>query len=152
MLGPLAGGSPGIREIGKLRTREVREIGGLEGPGSGRSSGLPPRTPFFSPSPKKWGPEVLRSSKAITSRPFWYFGAETGSQGPHFPRFLRFSEGSPGIFFVPETLPRELSACSPTAEHGGFRGPCFREMWRSGNREIWQRTERREITEDEGRR
>ena len=70
------------------------------------------------------------------SRPFWYFGAETGSQGPHFPRFLRFSEGSPGILFVPETPPRELSACSPTAEHGGFRGPLFpgdEEVGKSGD-------------------
>ena len=109
--------------------------------------------PFFCRQvQKQWGPKVLRSSKAITFRPFWYFGAETGSQSPHFPRFLRFSEGSPGIFFVPETPPRELSACSRAAEHGGFRGPCFGEMRRSGNREIWQRTERREITEGKGRR
>ena len=64
MLGPLAGGSPGNREIGRLRTREVREIGGLEGPGSGRSSGLPPQTPFFSAKSEKMGSEsdqVLKS-------------------------------------------------------------------------------------------
>ena len=47
MLGPLAEESPGGREIGSLGTCEVREIGRLEGPGSGRRSGLPPRTPFF---------------------------------------------------------------------------------------------------------
>ena len=63
-----------------------------------------------------------------------------------------FSEGSPGIFSVPEAPPRELSAFSPTVEHGGFRGPCFGEMRGSGNREIWHRTEGRYITDDEGRR
>ena len=151
MLGPLAGGSPGNREIGRLRTREVREIGGLEGPGSGRSSGLPPRTLFFPPSPKKWGPKVLRPSKAIMSRPLWYFGAETEWREPLLPRFLRFSEGSPGIFFVPETPPRELSAFSPTAKHGGFREPCFGEMRRLGNRESRQRTDGRQITDDKKR-
>ena len=57
-------------------------------------------------------------------------GAETEWQGPHFPRLLGFSEGSAGIFFVPENPPQELSALSPTAEHGGFRGPCFGEMRR----------------------
>ena len=99
---------------------------------------------------KQWGPKVLGSSKSITFRPLWHFGAETGWQGPHFPRFLRISGGSPGIFFVPENPPQELSALSPTAEHGGFRGPCFGEMRMSGNREIQQRTERRKITDDKG--
>ena len=152
MLGPLAGGSSGNRGKGRLRTREVREIGGLEGPGSGRSSGLPPRTLFFPPSPKKWGPEVPRSSKAIMFRPLWYFGAETERQDPHFPRLLRFSEGSPGISFVPETPRRELSARSRAAERGGFRGPCFGEMRRSGTWESQQRTEGGKITDEKGRR
>ena len=152
MFGPPAGGSLGGREVGRLGTCEVREIGRLEGPGSDRSSGLPPRALFFRQVQHKWGPKVLRSSKSIKFRPFLYFGAETEWQGPHFPRLLRFSGGSPGIFFVPETPPRELSARLRAAEHGGFRGPCLREMWRSGNREIRQRAARRKTTEDEGRR
>ena len=57
-VGPLAGDSPGNREIGRLRARGAREIGGLEGPGSGLSSGLPPRTLFFTAKSKKWGPKV----------------------------------------------------------------------------------------------
>ena len=58
---------------------------------------------FYRQVQKQWGPKVLGSSKAITFRPCWYFGVETGSQGPHFARFSRFSEGSPGIFIAPET-------------------------------------------------
>ena len=108
---------------------------------------------FFRQVQNKCGSKVRRSSKAITSRPFWYFGADTGWQDPHFPRFLRFSEGfPPRIFSVPETSPRELSAFSRTAEHGGFRGPCFGEMRRSGDWGIRQRTERRKITDEKGRR
>ena len=59
------GGIPGgNRGIDRLRTRGVREIGGLEGPGSGRSSGLPPRALFFAKSKtngvrKRSGPQKL---------------------------------------------------------------------------------------------
>ena len=68
---------------------------------------------FYRQVQKQSGPTVLGSSKAITFRPCWYFGVETGSQGPHFARFLRLSEGSPGIFFVPEiSFPRTFGVVS----------------------------------------
>ena len=71
MSGPLAGGSPGNREIGRLGTCEVREIGRLEGPGPG----LPPRTPIFlQPSPKTMGSEsapVLKSYYVPTLLVLW---------------------------------------------------------------------------------
>ena len=134
-----------------MRTCEAREIGRLEGPGSGRSSGLPPRTLFFPPSPKTMGPESARVLKSYYVPTHLVLGAETEGQGPFLPRFLSLSEGSPGIFFVPETPPRELSAFSPTAKHGGFREPCFGEMRRLGNRESRQRTDGRQITDDKKR-
>ena len=148
----VGGGSPGNREIGRLGTREVRGIGRLEGPGSGLSSGLPPRTPFSAKSKKNGVRKCSGSQKLLRSDLSGTSGPKLGGRAPSFPRFLRFGEGSRGIFFVPEALPRELSAFPPTAEHGGFRGPCPREMRKSGNREIWQRTEGRQITDDEGRR
>ena len=148
MLGPLSEESPGGRKIGRLRTREVQEIG----KGSERSSGLPPRILVFTAKSQKMGSGSAQVLKSYYVPTFLLLGAETGSQGPHFPRFLRSSEGTPGIFFAPETPPRELSASPQTTERGGFRGPCFGEMRRSGNRESRQRTDGRQITDDKGRR
>ena len=60
-----AGGRiPGGPEIGRLRKRGVQVIGRLEGPGSRRSSGLPPRTPFFLPSLEKMGPGSAQALKS----------------------------------------------------------------------------------------
>ena len=124
------GGIPG--EPGSWQIEDSWSSGDWETRGSGARAKFrfTATDPFFRQVRNKWGPKVLGSSKAIMFRPLWYFGAETEWQGPHFPRSLRFSEGSPGIFFVPETPPRGLSACSSTAEHGRFRGPCSREMRR----------------------
>ena len=88
----------------------------------------------------------------IMSRPFCFLGPKLSEMAPSFPRFLRFSEGSPRIFFVPETSPRELSASPRATEHGGFRGPCFGETRRLRNRKSRQRTDGRQITDDKGRR
>ena len=152
MLGPLAEVSPGNREIGRLGTCEVREDGRLEFPGFGRSSGLPPRALFFPPSPKKMGSESAPAPKSYYVPTPLVLGAETEWQGPRFPRVLRFSEGTPGILLVPETPPQELSAFSPTAEHGGFRGPLSPgdvEVGKSGD---LAKNREEKITEDEGRR
>ena len=119
--------------------------------------------PFFSAKSKKMGSESAQALKIYYVPTLLVLGAETEWPGPHFPRFFRFGKGSPGIFFLPETSHRELSACSPTAERGGFRGPCFREMRGSGNREIGQEetdggrrgkktTEKRGKRKDDGRR
>ena len=104
MLGPLTEESTGHQEIGRLGTCEVREIGSLEGPGSGRSSGLPPRILFFPPSPKMGSGSAQVPKSYYVPTPV-VLGAETGLQDPSFPRFLGFSEGYTGIFFVPETPP-----------------------------------------------
>ena len=144
MLGPLTGGSPGGREIGRLRTRGVWEIGGIEGPGPRRSPGLPPRTLFFPQSPKKTGSEsaqVLKSYYVPTLLVLW---GRNRVAGPPFS----------AVFKVQRRFPRNLlcSGDSPPGTFGVFSGRCFREMWRSGNREIGQGAEGRKKAEDEGRR
>ena len=87
---------------------ESGRLGGsmVRGPGEVPVYGHGPL--FFLPSPKKWGPKVLRSLKAIMSQPLRFFGAEAEWQDPHFARLLRFSEGSSGIFYVLETPPGTL--------------------------------------------
>ena len=105
MLGPLAGGSPGDREVGRLRTREVREIGRLEGPGSGRRSGLPPRTLFLPPSPIQMGSEsaqVLKSHYDPTQLVLW---GRNWVAGPPFPAVFKVQRRSPRNLLCSEDIP-----------------------------------------------
>ena len=112
-VGAAGGGIPG--RPGIWQTGDMRSAGdwGTRWSGVRATFRFTATDPFFPPSPKKRGPKVPRSLKAITFRPFWFFGAETGSQELHFPRFLRFSECSPGIFFVPETSTGEFRRLPP---------------------------------------
>ena len=114
MLGPLTGNSPGNRGVGRLRTCEVREIGRLEGPGSGRSAGLPPRTLFFTAESKTHGVRKCAGpQKLLCSDPIGILGTQLRSRTP-FPAVFRFSEGSPpgtfGVFSDRRTrrVPRPL--------------------------------------------
>ena len=125
MLGPLAGGSPGNREVGRLRTRENREIGRLEGPGPGRSSGVPPRILFFPPRPQKMGSESARVLKSYYVPTLLVLWGRNRVAGPpfsavfkvqrRFPRNLLCNGRSPpgtfGVFYDRPTrrVPRPLS-------------------------------------------
>ena len=125
MLGPLAGDSPGNRELGRLGTCSVRKIGRLEGPGSGRRSGLPPRTPFFSAKSKTNGIRKCSGpQKLLRPDPFGTLGPKLGGRAPfsalfkvqrRFPRNLLCNGRSPpgtfGVFYDRPTrrVPRPLS-------------------------------------------
>ena len=151
MLGPLAGGSSGRWEIGRLRTRGVREIGRFGGPGVRAKFRFTATGPFFPAKSKQNGVRKCSGPrKLLCADPFGTLWPKLVRRTPHFPRFLRFSAEFPRDLLCPGDPPRELSAFYPTAERGGFRGPCFGEMRRSGNREIWQRTEGGKITGDKG--
>ena len=105
----MQGRSPGNRAIGRLRTRGVREIGSLEGPGSGRSSGLPPRTLFLPPSPQKTGSgsaPALKSYYVPTLLALW---GRSWVAGPLFP----------AVFKVQRRFPRNL-LCSGDFRPGTF--------------------------------
>ena len=96
-----------------MRTREVRGIGRLEGSGSGLSAGLPPRTLFYRQVQENGvrkcsGPEAISRSDLSGT-----LGPKLGGRAPSFQRFLRFSESSPGIFFVPETPPGKFRRIPP---------------------------------------
>ena len=112
MLGPLAEESPRGREIGRLRTRGVREIGEHEGPGSGRSSGLPPRALFFPPSPKQMGSESAQVLKICYVPTLLVLWGRNRVAGPPFS----------AVFKVQRRFPRNLlcSGDSPPGSFGAF--------------------------------
>ena len=138
-----------------MRTREAREIGGLEGPGSGRSSGLLPRALFFSAKSEKNGVRRCPGpQKPIRSDPLGTLGPELGGGALSFPRLLRFSENPPGIFTVPEAPPgnfrrfrRPPNTAGSAAPVSGRRGG--REIGKSG---VSAKGREEKITEDEERR
>ena len=77
------GGIPG--KPGKWQIEDAWSPGDWEtrGPGARAKFRFTATDPYFyCQAQKKWGPKVLRSSKAIMCRPFWYFVAETEWQGP----------------------------------------------------------------------
>ena len=164
MLGPLTGGSPWGREIGRLRTRGVWEIGGIEGPGPRRSPGLPPRTLFFPQSPKKTGSEsaqVLKSYYVPT--PFGTLGPKLSGRTPfpavakvqrRFPPesslFRRPPPGTFGVFSDRRTrrVPRPLF---PGDEEVGKSGVWARDRVEKGNGRCGKKmTEKRGKKEDDG--
>ena len=132
MLGPLAEGSPGGREFGRLGTREVRETGGLEGPGSGRSSGLPPRTLFLPPSPKTMGSEsaqVLEGYYVPTLLVLWGRNRVAGPPFSavfkvqrKFPRNLLCSGDPPRDAESADDHPRQQPAQGQRGDHAAL-GP-----------------------------
>ena len=143
------GGIPGAPEFGRLRTRGVRELGRLENPGSGRSSGLPPRTPFLPPSPKKMGSEsaqVLKSYYVPTLLVLWgrnWFAGPPIFRGflgsakvpPESSLFRRIPTGNFRRFLEP---PNTAGPAAPVSGRCGGR-----EIERSG---IGQRGERLQTT------
>ena len=110
MLGPLAGGSPGNREVGRLRTREYREFGGLKGPGSGRTSGLPPRILFLPPSPRTMGSESAQALKSYYVPTLLVLWGRNWVAGPPFS----------AVFQVQRRPPPQNRLCSGDSPPGTF--------------------------------
>ena len=108
---------------------------------------------FFTAKPKNNGARKCSGpQKLLCPDPSNTLGAKLVRRTPILRGFQGSAKVPPESSLCRRLPPRELSAFSRAAEHGGFRGPCFGEMRRSGNREIWQRTERIKITEGDGRR
>ena len=107
-----------------MRTREVRGIGRLEGPGSERRSGLPPRILFLPRSPTQMGPESAQALKSYYVPTLLVLWGRNWVAGPpfsavfkvqrRFPRNLLcsgyFPPGTFGVFSdrLPRRVPRPL--------------------------------------------
>ena len=70
--------------------------------------------PFFYRQVQKNGVRKCSGAEAISPSDLsGSLGPKLGGRTPSFQRFLMFSEGSPGIFFVPETSPGEFRRLPP---------------------------------------
>ena len=165
MLGPLTAESPGNREVGRLRTRGVREIGGLEGPGSGRSSGLPPRALFLLPSPKQMGSESDPALKICYVPTLLVLWGRNRVAGPPLSAVVKVQRRFPQNLVCSGDFPPGTFGVSSSHRTRRVPRPLFRgdvEVGKSGDLakggggkdtgRRWKMTEERGKKEDDGRR
>ena len=140
--------SPGNREVGRLRTCEVREIGRLEDPGSGRSSGLPPRILFLPPIPKQMGSESAQVLKSYYDPTLLVLRGRNCVAGAPFPAVFRFQRR-----FPPGNFRRFLRPPSTAGSAATISGRCGgREIGRSGKGQRGERQRKTREEDDRGQR
>ena len=99
---------------------------GTRGPGVRATFRFTATESFFTAVQNKWGPEVLRSSKSITFRPFLVLWGPNRVAGPPFP----------AVFKVQRRFPRNL-LCSGDSPPGTF-GVFFDRRTRQVPRPLFQ--------------